>query len=135
MLSTRPLRRFTPSFTLSLTPSPATTQDLTSAGSRLTFVARLLVATLVTICATIASAQQAFEYWPNPDYDPNIPTIEEVLGYAPGERITWHSDAIRYFEALAAAAPERMTYRIRPQLGRPGVNLCRAQLAGQYVPY
>ena len=27
-----------------------------------------------------------------------------MLGYAPGEQITWHRDAIRYFEALEAAA-------------------------------
>ena len=31
-----------------------------------------------------------------------------MLGYAPGERITWHRDVIRYFEALAVAAPDRM---------------------------
>lgn len=55
------------------------------------------------------TAQNNFQYWPNADYDPAIPTVEEVLGYQPGERITWHDDAIRYFEALAAAAPERMS--------------------------
>jgi len=53
-------------------------------------------------------AQDDFVYWPNADYDPAIPTVEQVLGYQPGERITWHRDAIRYFEALAAAAPQRM---------------------------
>lgn len=58
--------------------------------------------------ASATSAQDDFEYWPNPDYDPAIPTIEEVLGYAPGDKITWHRDALRYFEALQAAAPERM---------------------------
>ena len=31
-----------------------------------------------------------------------------MLGYAPGERITWHRDVIRYFEALAVAAPDRI---------------------------
>ncbi|MDD9958451.1 MAG: M14 family zinc carboxypeptidase, partial [Gammaproteobacteria bacterium] len=59
--------------------------------------------------ATTALAQGDFEFWPNPDYDPAIPTVADVLGYEPGERITWHGDAIRYFEALAAAAPDRMT--------------------------
>ncbi|MDP6654369.1 MAG: peptidase M14, partial [Gammaproteobacteria bacterium] len=69
----------------------------------------LIVVVLIALCYGIPlSAQQEFVYWPNPDYDPSIPTIEEVLGYAPGERITWHKDAIRYFEALAAAAPDRM---------------------------
>ena len=48
------------------------------------------------------------EYWPGADYDPSIPTIEKILGHESGERITWHSEAIRYFEALAAAAPDRV---------------------------
>jgi len=53
-------------------------------------------------------AQEEFVYWPDADYDPGIPTVQEVLGYEPGDRISWHADAIRYFEALAAAAPDRM---------------------------
>ena len=60
-------------------------------------------------CALLAQAQDDFVFWPNPDYDPAIPTIEQVLGYGPGERITWHRDVIRYFEALAAAAPDRVS--------------------------
>lgn len=70
------------------------------------FLATSLIATLV--CSTSILAQDDFVYWPDADYDPAIPTVEQVLGYQPGERITWHRDAIRYFEALAAAAPERM---------------------------
>jgi len=58
--------------------------------------------------ANFAFAQDDFIFWPNADYDPAIPTVEEVLGYTSGERITWHRDAIRYFEALAEAAPERI---------------------------
>ena len=60
-------------------------------------------------CALLAQAQDDFVFWPNPDYDPAIPTIEQVLGYGPGERITWHRDVIRYFEALTAAAPDRVS--------------------------
>ncbi len=63
----------------------------------------------VTLGSSVATAQVDFEYWPNPNYDPSIPTIEEVLGYKPGDKITWHRDAIAYFEALQAAAPDRMT--------------------------
>ena len=59
-------------------------------------------------CAGVANAQQEFVYWPNPDYDSSVPTVEEVLGYATGERITWHRDAIRYFRALEAAEPDRV---------------------------
>ncbi len=61
------------------------------------------------LCWTsISAAQDDFRFWTDNDYDPAIPSIEQVLGYAPGERITWHKDAVRYFEALAAAAPERV---------------------------
>ena len=61
------------------------------------------------VFSTYASAQENFVFWPNADYDPAIPTVEDVLGYPSGERITWHRDAIRYFEALAEAAPERIS--------------------------
>jgi hypothetical protein len=46
--------------------------------------------------------------WPGADYDPDIPTIKDVIGHRSGERITWHHETVQYFEALAAAAPERM---------------------------
>ena len=59
-------------------------------------------------CFRVAIAQDEFQFWTDQDYDPAIPTIEQVLGYAPGEQITWHRDAIRYFEALADAAPEHL---------------------------
>ena len=63
-------------------------------------VAVLLVAT--------ANAQQKFEYWTNADYDPAIPTIASILGHAPGERVTWHRDAVRYFDALESLHPDRV---------------------------
>jgi hypothetical protein len=55
-----------------------------------------------------AFAQDEFIFWPDADYDPAIPSFEDVLGYNPGDRITWHRDAIRYYEALRAAAPDRV---------------------------
>ncbi len=55
-----------------------------------------------------SKGQDDFVYWPDADYDAAIPTVEQVLGYAPGERITWHRDAIKYFYALAEAAPDRV---------------------------
>lgn len=57
---------------------------------------------------SVSFSQEDFEFWPNATYDPDIPSIEDVLGYSPGERITWHRDAIKYFEALAQAAPDRV---------------------------
>jgi hypothetical protein len=46
----------------------------------------------------------AEEFWPGATYDPHIPTVRQVLGYEPGERITNHAGILRYFEALAAAS-------------------------------
>lgn len=53
-------------------------------------------------------AQDDFEFWPDTNYDASIPTISDVLGYRPGDRITWHRDVIKYFHALAAAAPDQV---------------------------
>ncbi len=69
----------------------------------------LLISIAIAVLSSLSLAQDDFEFWPNPDYDPSIPSFEEVLGYKPGERITWHRDAIRYFETLAEAAPDRIT--------------------------
>ncbi|MCY4357038.1 MAG: M14 family metallopeptidase [Gammaproteobacteria bacterium] len=56
-----------------------------------------------------AAAQTRFEFWPEADYDPAIPSFETALGYAPGEEISWHRDVVEYFSALQATAPDRMT--------------------------
>ncbi len=63
---------------------------------------------IVAAVAVISVAQADDYFWPGGDYDPAIPTIEETLGHASGERITWHRDTIRYLDALAAAAPDRI---------------------------
>ena len=63
--------------------------------------------TLFCLFFLITSAN-AFEYWPGAEYDASIPTVNDVLGYASGDRITWHRDTLRYFEALEAAAPDRV---------------------------
>ena len=68
-----------------------------------------LLTSAILFFSNSATAQDDFVFWPDAVYDPAIPTVEDVLGYATGERITWHRDAIRYFEALAAAAPERIS--------------------------
>lgn len=54
-----------------------------------------------------ASGQQ-FEFWPGAEYNPAIPTFEKVLGFAPGKRHATAADVEKYFEALAAAQPNRM---------------------------
>ena len=68
---------------------------------------RLITVLVAALLASIVHAE-TFDFWPGAVYDPSIPTIEEVTGHAPGERITWHADVVRYFDALAKAAPDRV---------------------------
>ena len=63
---------------------------------------------LATLLASALGGEPAYEFWPGASYDARIPTIQQVLGYAPGERITTPADIVRYLEALAAAAPSRI---------------------------
>jgi hypothetical protein len=67
-----------------------------------------LLALLPSAYAGAAAGQSPRVAWIDTPYDPAIPTVEEVLGYASGERITWSRDVRRYFEALAEAAPGRI---------------------------
>lgn len=60
------------------------------------------------LAALAPAAQDKFEYWPGAVYDPAIPTFRKVLGYETGERISWHANLVKYLEALAAAAPDRV---------------------------
>ena len=50
---------------------------------------------------------QAQELVPGTSYDPSIPTLEEVVGHDFREEITPPDQILRYFEALAEAAPDR----------------------------
>ncbi len=67
--------------------------------------ARLLV--LFACCAPLL-AEPPFTYWPGTTYDPAIPAQKAVLGRDTGERISSPAEIVRYMEALAAAAPDRM---------------------------
>jgi hypothetical protein len=68
---------------------------------------RLFTVTAVALLAASARAETV-DFWPGAVYDPQVPTIEDVTGHAPGERITWHAAVIRYFDTLAAAHPDRV---------------------------
>ncbi|HSG91026.1 MAG TPA: M14 family zinc carboxypeptidase [Pseudomonadales bacterium] len=63
--------------------------------------------------------------WPGVRMDPAIPTLEGVVGHAPGTRITSPDEAYRYIAALAEAAPERtrLVEYARSWEGRPLVYL------------
>ena len=67
---------------------------------------RKFIASLVLFA--LSAAAQKFEFWPGAKYDPAIPTVEKVLGHEAGIRIAPHADIVRYFEALAAAAPSHI---------------------------
>ena len=51
-----------------------------------------------------ASAQSFIEG----EFDPAVPTLTDVVGHAPGERITSPEEATRYIQALAEVAPDRV---------------------------
>ena len=73
------------------------------------------IRTLTTILAGIIGfislsihANDGYDMWPNSQYDQKIPSHSQVLGYRVGERITNHSDMLRFFEAMERAAPDRI---------------------------
>ncbi|MCU1239129.1 MAG: peptidase carboxypeptidase [Candidatus Solibacter sp.] len=66
------------------------------------------VCLLAVLSFAPAYGQKAFEFWPGAAYDSKIPTVRQVLGYDPGDKVTNHAGLVRYMEALAAAAPARM---------------------------
>jgi hypothetical protein len=60
----------------------------------------------LTILALL-QAPAAIQLAPGTQYDPSIPTLEAVAGHDFGEEITAPDAIVRYFEALAEAAPTR----------------------------
>lgn len=75
-------------------------------------LATMLFAGLVLFFGASVTAQDGNPendyYWPGANYDPSVPTMSEVLGYSMGERMTTHPDMMKYFDALAAYAPDQV---------------------------
>ncbi|MFQ5348732.1 MAG: M14 metallopeptidase family protein, partial [Rhodothalassiaceae bacterium] len=69
---------------------------------------RTLLCLFCVLLAGTAAAEERFLAWPGMEFDAAIPRLEEVVGHAPGTVITKPKAAIRYLEALAAAAPDRV---------------------------
>ena len=69
---------------------------------------RLPVAFFVFSLFLSGQEPASHEFWPGAAYDPAIPTFEKVLGYGAGEQISSPEQLLRYLEALAGAAPNRM---------------------------
>lgn len=63
---------------------------------------------IIAGCHVAAAEQSKPVMWPGVEYDADIPTFEQVLGYEVGERITDYGSMLRYFEALQRAAPDRI---------------------------
>jgi hypothetical protein len=66
------------------------------------------VSALLMFAAAVAGAQTKFEFWPGTQYDPAIPTLDKTTGFALAERLASPAQVTAYFQALAAAAPNRM---------------------------
>jgi len=59
----------------------------------------------ISVCLV---AEDKFEYWPGASYDPGVPTVRQVSGHHPGDRVTRPEEIVKYIEALAAARPRQM---------------------------
>lgn len=73
-------------------------------------ICSVVVALLATFAsyANTSSIDNSATMWPGSQYNAAVPTFKSVLGYDVGERITSHSDMLRFFEALQQAEPERI---------------------------
>ena len=89
------------------------------------FLLGLVAAQCFGLSAQLVEFDHRVAVWPDTDFDPAIPTLEQVLGYQLGERITRPEDALRYLQALAEAAPDRtlLVEYARSWEGRPLVYL------------
>jgi len=65
-------------------------------------------ALLPLILLTVGLEAQAEEWFGHSSFDPAVPTMEEVLGHAPGEQISSPEQIQRYFQALAESQPDRI---------------------------
>lgn len=70
-------------------------------------LAGLLAWLALVCCPSLAQAQTVA--LPAQALDPRIPTIESVIGHAPGTEITPPDGVLNWFRALAAAAPDRVS--------------------------
>lgn len=64
-----------------------------------------MLAILTFVAGHSAALAQSFG---EGEFDAAIPTLEGVIGHMPGERITSPEETVRYLEALAKAAPDRI---------------------------
>jgi len=68
-------------------------------------LSRLLLGLITVFGLNVSATAQSYL---EAEFDPAIPTLTEVVGHAPGERITSPGEMLAYLQALEKAAPERM---------------------------
>ncbi len=68
----------------------------------------LAAVTLYLLIIVSSAGAQSFEYFPGAKYDPAIPKLKEIVGHDWGQRITTHSEAVAYINALQQSAPGRI---------------------------
>jgi len=66
------------------------------------------ISLLLLLSFSPSYGQKAFEFWPGATYDSKIPTLHQILGYDPGDKVTNHAGLLRYLEALSSAAPTHL---------------------------
>lgn len=81
----------------------------------------LLALVMAAVTASRTLAQTPEPFWPGATYDAKIPTLEQVVGHRPGDKITTPEQMATYLAALAQAAPDRtrLTEYARSWEGRP----------------
>ena len=75
------------------------------AGAARAALSRAGLALIAALWVPMLAAAQAY---PQASYDPDIPTLEAVVGHSTGEQVSDFSEITEYFEALEAAAPDRV---------------------------
>jgi len=89
----------------------------------------LLWIAVVSILAYLSAGKVHGDPYLEATYDPDIPTLNEVVGHESGEGITAPDEILAYLEALRAAAPDRVRIveYARSWQGRPLVYAVIAQ--------
>jgi hypothetical protein len=64
--------------------------------------------TVLAVLWAVSAPAQTFDFYGYGPYAPNAPRPETVLGYAIGERHSFHHQMEEYMKALAAALPQRV---------------------------
>lgn len=62
----------------------------------------------MVVLAAPASAQETFDWYGRGPYRPQVPRPDSLLGHSPGSRHTMYHEQQRVFDAMIAAAPDRV---------------------------